>query len=83
MSDDGGPREPWPGWDELDGIGCAFERETIERLTIAGPMARSKDVMSMLHDDGWHLLRTGPYTDKDIYPRCNPDRFLFIAEKAR
>jgi len=57
------------------------KRTTLERIKVVGPMSESKDVMAELHADGWTINRSGPYTDRKIFPDVDMERFLFMAER--
>lgn len=57
------------------------KRESFERIEVVGPMAEGKRVLQELHDAGWRTTRSGPYTDREIFPRADINRFLFIAER--
>jgi hypothetical protein len=61
--------------------GYTTKSEIIERRTVVGPMAESKAVMAALHDDGWHITRSGPYPMRR-FGMFDGTRFLFIAERA-
>jgi hypothetical protein len=58
------------------------EHEVKEAIVVVGPMSRSQEVLRALYDDGWRCQRTGPYTDKKLWPKVDPERFLFTAERA-
>jgi hypothetical protein len=58
----------------------AVKRERLERAEFVGPMEKRKEVIDALYDAGWHITRSGPYVDSDIWPQCDITRFLFIAE---
>jgi hypothetical protein len=46
---------PWPKL-----IDCKIsDRAVIQRMKIVGPMEKSKDIMSELHNDGWLIIRSG------------------------
>lgn len=56
------------------------QTEYIERGRFVGPMSEGQAVLKALHDDGWRTVRSGPYTDKQMHPRVDDSRFLFIME---
>ena len=57
------------------------EAKNIERMTLVGPNSESKAVMQQLFEEGWRLIRSGPYSDREMFPAVDIDRFLFIAER--
>lgn len=57
------------------------ERLTVERITLVGPMEESKNASSWLYENSYHTIRSGPYTDREMYPKANIGRFLIIAER--
>lgn len=61
--------------------GCEVESEQMEKVTVVGPMELSREVMKKMHDSGFRIMRSGPYTDLDMHPKCDMTRFLFIAER--
>ncbi len=60
---------------------CKVERTVFERIKVIGPMDESMVVLDMLHDEGWRTTRTGPYTDRKMWPSVDDKRFLFWAER--
>lgn len=61
--------------------GCEVERVVKEHIKVVGPMEKSGEVMSQLHADGWSISTTGPYTNGQMFPKCDPKRFIFHAER--
>lgn len=61
--------------------GCDVDMVHIERLTIVGPADKSIGIMNQLFKEGYRLTRSGPYTDRKIFPKCDVSRFLLIAER--
>jgi hypothetical protein len=57
------------------------KKEQLERRTLVGPMDDGKEVMAALHNCNWRIIRSGPYTDRKMFPACDDTRFQFIAEK--
>lgn len=57
------------------------KREVFERIRVIGPMDEGKSCMAQLHKEGWRLTRSGPYTNRGIFPRVDLSRFLFKAER--
>lgn len=55
--------------------------ELVRRLTLVGPESDHTDTLSKLRSGDWRIKRTGPYTDKDMYPDMDTSRFLVVAEK--
>jgi hypothetical protein len=55
--------------------------DRVERFRVVGPAAKAGEVMDALHANGFRLLRSGPYTNKQMHPRLDMDRFLYIAER--
>lgn len=39
------------------------------------------EILRAMHDDGWRTVRSGPYTDAEMFPRLDMYRFLFIMER--
>jgi hypothetical protein len=61
--------------------GCEVLRWTTECVRVVGPMDRSKDVMEYLLHLGFKVIRNGAYTDSKLFPKCDPTRFLYVAER--
>jgi len=61
---------------------CETSRELIERRNFVGPMSESGRIMAALHADNWRIIRSGPYTDRAMFPDVDITRFLFLAERA-
>jgi hypothetical protein len=57
------------------------KRQMLERIRLVGPQAKSAEVMEALARKGFRLIQSGPYTTKSMFPKVDPDRFLFIAER--
>lgn len=60
---------------------CKVRRRSVEVVEVAGPMDMSLDVVKRLIDEGFRVVRRGPYTDRKIHPRVDPHRFLCVAER--
>jgi hypothetical protein len=56
-------------------------RQQIERITIVGKMEDSKRVMEYLYQAGYRVIRSGPYTDREMFPQVDIERFKFVAER--
>lgn len=65
--------------DVLDGIDGEIDVEQIEgiQFEIVGSQLVSKTVLEKLHLAGAKVGRVGPYTDSDMWPKVDVDRFLF------
>jgi len=61
--------------------GCDVSRETVERLTVVGPQSKGTEVLDVLWENGFRVMRSGPYTDRAMHPKVDVSRFLFIAER--
>jgi hypothetical protein len=57
------------------------EAKRIERLRIVGPYAEGKECLEWLYANGFSVTRSGPYTDREMHPACDIERFLFTAER--
>lgn len=57
------------------------KRQMLERVRLVGPQDKSREVMEALSRKGFRLIQSGPYTTKTMFPKVDPDRFLFIAER--
>jgi hypothetical protein len=53
----------------------------IEQLRIVGPYAEGKDCLTWLYENGYYPTRSGPYTDKEMFPKVDVKRFLITAER--
>lgn len=53
----------------------------IERITLIGPMKDGQRALEWLHEQGYRTIRSGPYTNKEMHPKYDISRFLFIAER--
>jgi hypothetical protein len=62
---------------------CKVKRRIVERLEVAGPMDRSKEVMNQLFEAGFMVTQSGPYTDSKMFPDADVTRFLFHAERTK
>lgn len=58
------------------------ERVTKEAIVVVGPMSHHSEVLRALYEDGWRCLQTGPYSDTKLWPKVDPKRFKFHAERA-
>ena len=57
------------------------KRQMLERVRLVGPQDKSREVMEALALKGFRLIQSGPYTTRTMFPKVDPDRFLFIAER--
>lgn len=57
------------------------KRQVFERVELIGPMDQGRAVLNELYDAGFRTIRSGPYTDKEMFPRCDDKLFQFIAER--
>lgn len=57
------------------------KQQMIERIRLVGPNDKSREVMDALARKGYHLIKSGPYTTKTMFPKVDPTRFLFVAER--
>lgn len=65
--------------EELDDL--TTKTEMIERRTLVGPTEKSDDIHARLAQEGFRLIRSGPYCDKKIWPKCDVSRFMIVAER--
>lgn len=57
------------------------KRQVFERVEVIGPIDQGRAVLEELYEAGFRTIRSGVYTDKEMFPRCDDKRFLFIAER--
>ena len=57
------------------------EKVIVERITLIGPKDESKAAFDWLYENGYHTIRSGPYTDREMYPKVDIGRFLIVAER--
>jgi hypothetical protein len=57
------------------------QHKIIERVTVSGPRADHTAARERLRESGYELRRSGPYSDRDMHPRVDVERFLYIAER--
>jgi hypothetical protein len=67
--------------EEMAAAGWDVKRKQIERLTIVCPRNEAQGCLMWLSENGYTCTRSGPYTDRDMYPRADISRSLFIAER--
>lgn len=60
---------------------CKVRRRFVEVIEVSGPMDLALDVMRRLIDEGFRVVRSGPYTGPEIHPRVDPGRFLYRGER--
>jgi hypothetical protein len=66
-------------------VSAIYDKYTVEKSVrehrkVVGPMDESKAVMAAMFEDGWRITRSGPYTDKKMFPKLDCTRFMFTAE---
>jgi hypothetical protein len=54
--------------------------EKFERRTFVGPFDESKEMLDALGTE-WHIIRSGPYTDRKMWPKVDVTRYMLIAER--
>ena len=59
----------------------AVTLERLERAVFVVPSKKSQEVKDALFDAGWRIVSGGPYTDHKMFPRVDPTRSRFIAER--
>lgn len=64
---------PDPSWQ--------METTRLNRLRVVGPIAEFKRCMDWCETAGYVVRQRGPYTDQEMFPRADNDRFLIIAER--
>ena len=60
---------------------CEVETTTLERIRVICSSDIAGDVLRELHADGYDVRRTGPYSDRKMFPRVDTSRSLIIAER--
>lgn len=58
-----------------------IEETRVTRVRVVGPHEDSAKAFAWLAEQGFHVVRSGPYTDREMDPRVDVTRFLFIAER--
>ena len=61
--------------------GCFVIQQHVERLELSGPQDKAVEATSQLLREGYRVLWTGPYTDREMYPRLDHTRFMIVAER--
>lgn len=61
--------------------GCYVIQQHVERLELSGPIDKSVEATAQLAREGYRVLRTGPYTDRHMYPKLDHTRFMIVAER--
>lgn len=69
------------GWLKCDGWHVKHKR--FERVEVVGPVEERERVLHELHEAGFRTTWSGPYTDAELWPKVDPRRFKFIAERER
>lgn len=66
---------------EQDIAAIATKSQQIHRLELVFPNEEAGRVNDWLYANGYSVKRGGPYTDREMFPKCDPKRQLCIAEK--
>lgn len=53
----------------------------IRRVKITGKQCEAGKAFQWLEDQGFHVTRSGPFTNKNLWPDVDPARFLILAER--
>jgi hypothetical protein len=53
----------------------------IERVTVVFPTSEINEVGEELYAQGYSIKRSGPYTDKDMFPKVDVTRQMWVCEK--
>lgn len=61
--------------------GCLVIQQHVERLELSGPEDKAVEATAQLAREGYRVLRTGPYTDREMYPKLDHTRFMIVAER--
>lgn len=61
--------------------GCVVVQQNVERIELFGPEDKSIEAANQVTREGYRILRTGPYTDRAMYPKLDSTRFLIVAER--
>ena len=61
--------------------GCKAIQTKIVRVEVVGPIESREATFDDLYDEGFTVTRSGPYTDRNIFPKVDPERFCIVAEK--
>jgi hypothetical protein len=62
-------------------FGADVRRQVIERLTIVGQSKDSERTMKWLAARGFRIVQSGPYTDREMFPTVDVERFKFVVER--
>lgn len=63
---------------------CPHVRESalVRRLTLVGPQSERQALFDLLlATPGWRAVRSGPYTDREMWPEVDTERFLIVVER--
>lgn len=55
-----------------------LERPSV-KVRIVGPHDQGKRIIMAIFDMGGRVERSGPYTNEEMFPKMDIERFLFIA----
>ena len=62
--------------------GLTVARRSVERLRISGPEERRDEVYEAFPvEEGWRFIRSGPFTNRTMFPLVDMTRFLFVLER--
>jgi hypothetical protein len=53
----------------------------IERIEIAYHYSNTASVSAELRDGGYLITHSGPYTNRKMFPKVDPDWFMITAER--
>lgn len=62
-------------------VGADIRRQVVERLTIVGQRKDSERVTKWLTERGFRFIQSGPYTDREMFPAVDVERFRFVVER--
>lgn len=62
--------------------GFAISRETLEQVTIIGPQSKRKELFRFLDEGSFRVVRSGPYTDRKMFPRVDLTRVMIVAVRS-
>jgi hypothetical protein len=62
----------------LPGVATA-NLDTFYHVRLTGPRAQAEATLEWVHGQEGHVVRSGPYTDSEMHPMVDVDRFLIVA----
>lgn len=57
------------------------DREVVERLNLSGPMSARPQLLNELQNLRFRIVHSGPYTDSDLWPKVDAERFQLVVER--